>query len=93
MGFNSGFKGLNCIQKPATGPYHNPDSQTRSVQVFQKVDHVIKKTNVYTLIYLLYKGRVPYSFLNYVLYYKIPYYSSTLISNKLGRACGAYGGG
>jgi len=34
---------------------------------------------IFIHLYFLYNGRVPYSFVNYVLYYKIPYYSGILI--------------
>jgi len=38
---------------------------------------------VFIHLYFLYNGRVPYWFVNYVLYYKIPYYSGTLIYDSV----------
>ena len=40
-----------------------------------------KKNCIY--LYFPYNGRVPYSFVNYVLYYKIPYFSGTLIYDSV----------
>jgi len=53
---------FNSIQKPATSLYHKPDSQTRSVQVCQRVGHVINKTGAFAKSLLQRRSNKNYTF-------------------------------
>jgi hypothetical protein len=47
----------------------------------EKLKHALKRFFLH--LFFLYNGKVPYSIVNYVLYYKIPYYSGTLILDSV----------
>ena len=61
--------------------YHSP----LEIKIFadnqKKVKLALKKMFIH--LHFLYNWRVPYSFMSYVLYYKIPYYSGTLIYDSV----------
>jgi hypothetical protein len=56
----------------------------------KKFKHEMKK--IFIHLYFIYNGRVPYLLVNYVLYYKIPNYSGTLIYDSVyGHSVGTHG--